>query len=405
MKNYKGFIDPKPKRNRMTTNLRRQVWAEINRSHFAHNISLVKRRLDSKTRLLLVLKADAYGHGASALARVGLEQGAHYFGVATLDEALELKEALVPKPGAINLAAPKILIMGYTPPSSAKEAIEENLELCLYELGWAMELDKIARGLRRRAKVHLKLDTGMNRLGYQLNAKSLSEIERILSLDNIEVVGLFTHFATADSMDLSHLDKQHREFLDFVKAIKGLGSFKDCAPILHSANSAAILSAPQSHGDMVRLGIMAYGLRPSLEMDMKGLDLRAVMSFKARVVCVKDIEVGGAVSYGRRFIAPKKTRIAVLPVGYADGYMRLLSNKACVLIRGQRARVVGAICMDHCMVDISEIPGVMVGDCALLFGEDNGAHLSVDEVASHLGSINYELVCAVSKRVYRVYVD
>lgn len=364
-----------------------QVWTEINLNHFSHNLSLIKQKLNPKTQILLTLKADAYGHGALELAKVALEHNISYFGVARFEEAISLRR---------KFKKVKILILGYTPEFYAKEAIKEDIELCVYDLAMAKTLSKMACRENKKALIHIKLDTGMNRIGYQYSQKNLEEIKIIQSLEFIKLQGIFTHFATADYKD-SYFEKQFKNFKNFLSLIK---IPKDT--LLHCANSAAILNAKKAHLGMVRLGIAAYGLKPSLQM--QNLALKAVMSFKARIVQIKELQKGESVGYGRAFIASKKIKIATLCVGYADGYMRALSNKAEVLIKGKRAKVVGNICMDHCMVDISEIENVKVGDSALLFGYDeNNNELSVDELAKHLSTINYELICAVSKRVKRVY--
>ncbi|RDU61268.1 alanine racemase [Helicobacter sp. MIT 14-3879] len=374
-------------------NLTREVWAEINLSYFAHNLSIIKQRLRHNVHLLVVLKADAYGHGALELGKVALQQGAYQFGVATFEEAMELREAF---------RKARILIFGYSSPSLAKEIIQHNIEVCVYNKNMAHSLSEAAKTLNKTALIHIKLDTGMHRIGYQYNQKSIQEIQAISMLPHIKIQGIFTHFATADCKDLSYLNTQYINYQQFFDSL----SIDKSSVLKHCANSAAIISAPQTHEDMVRLGIIGYGLKPSLEIDMQNLPLKAVMNLKTKIVHIKTLEKGQSISYGRTFSTTKRTKIATLPLGYADGYMRLLSNKAEVLIHGKRAKVVGNICMDQCMIDVSEIENVKVGDSVLLFGYDDlGNELSIDELAQHIGTINYELVCAVSKRVPRVYVE
>ncbi|RDU72396.1 alanine racemase [Helicobacter aurati] len=371
-------------------NLKRQVLAEINLNHFIHNLTLVKQRLNPQTQIMLVLKADAYGHGALQLAKVALEQGINYFAVATFEEAMRLRE---------QYQEARILILGYTLPSHALEAIKYHIEMCVYDIHTAKAFSKIASIHNMQALLHIKLDTGMGRLGYQLNEQNLQEIQEIFHLPHLRIQGIFTHFATADCADSDYLIKQYTDFQSFLALLPNLSNV-----LLHCANSASIFHARQTHMDIVRLGIIAYGLQPSFQMNMRDINLKAVMSFKANIVHIKEIDKYQSVSYGRTFVATKRTTIATLPVGYADGYMRLLSNKAEVLIHGKRAPIVGNICMDHCMVDISEIDNVKVGDCVLLFGYDEYHNeLNVDELAARINTINYELVCAVSKRVPRVY--
>ncbi|MDY5822888.1 MAG: alanine racemase [Helicobacter sp.] len=370
--------------------LKRYVYANIHTDHFLHNLKLIREYVPQRTHLMLVLKADAYGHGALKLGKLALTHGIYQLGVATFDEAMELRE---------HLTQAKILVLGYTPPSVVDEAIKHDIELCVYDIDMARELNKSAKRQNKQAKIHIKLDTGMNRIGYQCDSKSLNEIHEIAKLSNVFIRGIFTHFASADC-DLGYLNLQYERFCAFVSLLP-----KHEDTLLHCANSASIMNASKTHLDMVRLGIIAYGLKPSFAVDMQGLELKPVMSFRAHIVHIKEVDANECVSYGGTFITHKKTKIATLPVGYADGYMRLLSNKAEVLIRGKRARVIGNICMDQCMVDVSDIEEVKVGDCAVLFGYDDfGNILSVDELAAHIGTINYELICAVSKRVARVYV-
>ena len=370
-------------------NLRRHVWAEISKQNFIHNLLLIKRRLKTNVELLIVIKADAYGHGALELAQVAIENGISYFGVATFDEAMELRE---------RFREARILVLGYTLPNNAKEAVIHNIELCVYDKHVAEILNRIAKQHNMQANIHIKLDTGMNRIGYECNKKNLEEIKEILAFSNLDIKGIFTHFATADSNDLSYTEEQYNRFQDFISLLQ-----KKHIP-LHCANSAAIINAEYSHLDIVRLGIVMYGLKPRVDMDMKGLDLKAVMSLKANIIHIKDIEKHQSVGYGRTFIASENTRVATLPIGYADGYMRLLSNKAEVLIQGRRAKIIGNICMDQCMIDISQVDA-KIGDCVTLFGYDSiGNEIKVDELAAQINTIGYEMVCAVSKRVPRVYI-
>ena len=370
--------------------LKRYVYAHIHTDHFIHNLKLMRQYVPKQTRLMLVLKADAYGHGALTLGKIALENGIYQVGVATFDEAMELRSYL---PQA------KILILGYTPPSVVDEAIRHNIELCVYDIAMAKALDQSAKTQNKKALIHIKLDTGMNRIGYKCDEKSMNEIHEIAKLPHIKISGIFTHFASADN-DLEYLRMQYECFRSFVAKLP-----KTTNTLLHCANSASIMNANETHLDMVRLGIIAYGLKPDFNMNMQGINLKPVMSFKAHIVHIKEISPNERVSYGGTFVTSKKTKIATLPVGYADGYMRLLSNKAEVLVRGKRAKVIGNICMDQCMIDVSDIDDVQIGDCAVLFGYDDlGNMLSVDELAKHIGTISYELVCAVSKRVARVYI-
>ncbi len=372
--------------------IKRDVVAEINLNNFEHNLDLIRHNIPAKTLMLAVLKADAYGHGALKLAEVLLKKGVEYLGVATLDEALELRARF------LNA---RILILGYIPYSAIGQALDNDIALCVYQYEFAQALNKEASKRGKKAHIHIKLDTGMGRIGFECNTKNIQEILSIAALSFVQVDAIFTHFATADEEDKSYLHQQYKTYSNFIYELhqKGMSNF-----LKHCANSASIISHPYSCCDMVRAGIVLYGLKPSQNMDMKHFDFKSIMTLKTKIVHLKTLSQGQSVSYGRKYIADKKCIIATLPIGYADGYMRLLSHKAQVLIRQQRANIVGNICMDYCMVDVSHIHDVQLYDDVVLFGYDDfGNELSVDELATHIGTINYEIVCAISKRVLRVY--
>ena len=465
-------------------------FAEVNLANYAHNLGEIKRFLPQGTKIMAVIKANAYGCGIVEIAKKAFECGIYSLGVARIDEALIVRDAL---PEA------RILILGYTPKEFLSKAIAQNIELCVYhkDIAEAISREAVAQG--KVARIHIKLDTGMGRIGYLCGGNSfwdnhlrcfddkisldghqvlsrsfraktmqsttaipsvvdsahsaessekikskkpnksfcyfwllpkvesplplnpnlpseansqnlaqksvestaesaLNEIESIAKLPNINVAGVFTHFSSADEDDLSYTQMQCDRYSAFIEKLKsrGITGF-----IRHCSNSAGIFSYPKGIFDMVRVGIVSYGISPNIALPVT---LKPVLSLKARVVHIKTLPKGSAVSYGRTFITNAPTRIATVCVGYADGYSRLLSNKAEVLIRGKRAKVVGNVCMDQLCVDISATKCVAIGDEVVLFGVDEwGNEISPDELAQKIGTISYEILCAVSNRVPRIY--
>lgn len=374
-------------------NLIRPVWAEINLDNLAHNMREIRRLADKKAMITAVIKADGYGHGAKHITDTLLKNGADRFAVAVLDEALELRESGVEEP---------ILILGYTPPEKAKDIVKYDIHQAVYSYELAESISKEAVKQNKKAKVHIKIDTGMGRIGFKPNEDSVNMIKRISILPNLVMEGIFTHFAIADEKDKSYTMEQFKKFTWVCKRLEEEGVKIN---VRHCGNSATIIDLPEIHMDMVRAGIILYGLMPSQDVKLDKINLKPVMSLKARVTHVKEIEKDQSVSYGRKFIASKKSKIASLPLGYADGYTRMLSGKAEALIKGVRVPVVGRICMDQCMIDVTDIDGVKVGDEVVLFGEQNGSFISIDELAEKLGTINYEIVCMISKRIPRIYIS
>lgn len=366
--------------------LERSVWAQIDLTALEHNVRVVKGLLNPETKFCAVVKADAYGHGAIEVAKVAVRVGADYLAVAILSEALELRTAGFTVP---------ILVLGHTPDLQARQVVAHAVEQTIFTLEAARALSEAAVELGTIAKVHIKVDTGMSRVGVPPAAVA-DFAAAVAQMPGICIEGLFSHFATSDSADKSYALKQLDCFEQVIRELKCRGLD---IPLKHIANSAAILELPQTQFDMVRAGIILYGLWPSNEVK-KTIELRPVMAFKSVVILVKEVPAGVGVSYGCTYVTQRPSRIATLPVGYADGWTRLLAEKASILIRGQRARVIGRICMDQCMIDVTDIPDVQEGDEALLFG---GNELPADEIADHLGTINYEVVCMVGKRVPRVY--
>lgn len=368
--------------------MERPVWAEIDLKAIAHNVQTIKKLIKPQTKFCAVVKADAYGHGAIKAAEVAVKNGADYLAVALLQEASELRAAGFKEP---------ILILGYTPPDGAEEVVGSAISQTVFSFAAAKVLSDAAVKLKKKAKVHIKIDTGMGRIG--IKPSEAGEFAAALAkLPGLEIEGVFSHFATADSLDKSFAKEQFAAFQAALQSIEAKGVK---VPIRHIANSAATLEMPETHLDMVRPGIILYGLWPSDEVK-QNIKLIPAMRFKAEISYIKEMPAGQSVSYGRTYYTNKPSRIATLPVGYADGWTRLMAGKAHVLIRDTFAPLVGRVCMDQCMIDVTNIKEARVGDEVLLFG---GGKLSVEEVAAHMGTINYEVVCMVSKRVPRRYID
>ncbi len=369
----------------------RPTWLEIDLSAIANNTRRIKELVGARVRVLASLKADAYGHGALKVARTVLLNGASMLGVATLSEATPLREA--------GIGAP-ILVFGYVPRWQMREAVRLDVTVTLYSSEAAQALARAAEALGRRAKVHLKVDTGMGRLG--IRAEQVDEIvalaREISRLPGLELEGIFTHFAMADARDQGHSRLQLARFQAVLRALEEAGLRP---PIAHAANSAATLTLPEAHFEMVRPGIALYGLDPSLEVRLPE-GFRPALSFKTQVAQVKMVPAGECISYGCTYVTERPTRIAVLPVGYADGFRRAPRNWGSVLVHGQEAPLLGRVCMDQCMIDVTHLPQVRVGDEVVLIGRQGEASLTAEEVARRLGTINYEVVSEILARVPRV---
>ena len=369
----------------------RPTWVEIDLSAIGNNTRRLKSLVGSRVRLLATLKADAYGHGALKVARTVLHNGASMLGVATVSEAAPLRKA--------GISAP-ILVFGYVPPWQMREAVRLNLTVTLYTLESARALSRAALALGKTVKVHVKIDTGMGRLG--VRAEQIDEIltllQEIVALPGIELEGIYTHFAMADAQDLTHTRIQLARFQDVLSVVEAKHLRP---PLIHAANSAATLNLPEAHFDMVRPGIALYGMDPSTEVRLPE-GFRAALSFKTQVAQVKVVPAGECISYGCTYTTDRTTRVAVLPVGYADGFRRAPTNWGTVLIHGQEAPLLGRVCMDQCMVDVSHILQVRMGDEVVLIGRQGTATLSAEQVAQRLGTINYEVVAEILARVPRV---
>jgi alanine racemase len=369
----------------------RPTWLEIDLGAIASNTRLVRDLIGPGVLLLVSLKADAYGHGALRVARTVLHNGASWLGVATVSEAEPLRAAGIGVP---------ILVFGYTAPWQAREALRLDLRSTIYSLEVAQALSQAAGDLGRQARVHVKIDTGLARLG--LRAEGIDEIvnfvETLHTLPGLVVEGIFTHFATADSVDQTYARKQ---LARFDRVLHALAQANLRPPIVHAANSAAILTLPEARFDMVRPGVAIYGLSPSDEVRLPS-GFRPALSFKTQVAQVKWIPAGEGISYGATYITARPTRIAVLPVGYADGFRRGPMNWGEVLLRGQRAPLLGRVAMDQCMVDVTSIADAGIGDEVVLIGHQGGDELSASAVAERLGTSAYEVVAELLARVPRI---
>ena len=370
-----------------------RVWAEVDLDAIWENMVHMKENIAEKTKILAVIKTDGYGHGGVPIAKM-LEQLDFMFGyaAATYEEAHVLREAGVKKP---------ILILGYTFPYCYEELIREEIRPAVYRRDTVEELAAAAAKVGKKAKVHIKVDTGMGRIGITPDEEGLEFVRFLIEHPELEVEGIFTHFAKSDEADKTSANHQLELFQNFIDKIQTeLGI---TIPVKHCSNSAAILEMPQANMDMVRAGITTYGLYPSEEVSKDIVPLRAAMSLYSHIVYCKTIHAGQSVSYGGLFTAQKDTRVATIPVGYGDGYPRSLSGKGYVLIRGKKAPILGRVCMDQFMVDISEIPGVMEGDKVTLLGVDGTERITAEELGELSGRFNYEFVCDLGKRIPRVY--
>lgn len=371
----------------------KRTWAEINLSNLEHNYRTLRGMLPRGCRFLGVVKANAYGHGAIPVAKKLEELGAEYLAVACLDEAIELREAGVIRP---------ILILGPTPLEFADEVIRYGLTQAVQDLTDANALSEAAVRAGKTLKIHIKVDTGMSRLGFLCDEtnvdRSVEEIQKICILPNLEAEGIFTHFANADGDEAYSMTQLTR----FLNALDRLSARGVKFEIRHCAASAAVLNYPCAHLDMVRPGIALYGHYP--DPSCEGLDgpgLLPVMTLKTRIVAVRDLPAGTCISYGCTHVLQRDSRVAVLPIGYADGMERRLSNRTQMLLHGQRVPVLGRVCMDMCMVDVTDLTEVAVGDEVTVFGPE----LPLEEKADTVGTIQYEMLCGVSRRVPRVYFD
>ena len=370
-----------------------RVYAKIDLDAIKHNIALVKKKIPVGTKLMLIIKADAYGHGAVVIAKE-FEEMADYFGVAEMNEALELRHAGIKKP---------ILILGYTSPFLHEKALENDITLTVFQYKNIESLSRAAQRLGKEAKVHFAVDTGMSRIGFGVTEEDADLAAKAARLPAIRLEGIFSHFAMADAIDKTSAEKQRRLFERFLSM---LDEREVSAPIRHLDNSAGIRSFENGY-DMVREGIILSGLYPSEEVCSQVgnfYDFRPAMEMITHISHIKTLEAHHGIGYGHTYITDKPLRVATIPVGYADGYPRALSNRGSVLVHGKRCPILGRICMDQMMVDVTDVPEAASEDPVVLIGRDGETVISVEEVADAAYSFNYEFVCGIARRIPRVYI-
>jgi len=369
----------------------RPVWAEVDLDAIAMNMRNIKAVTKAK-EIFGIVKADAYGHGAVDVAPVLLENGATRLAVAVSTEGVELRKS--------GLTC-QINVLGVTPPTLFGDLLEYDLQPVVFDYNYAKQLSEFAEGKNKTAKIHLKVDTGMGRIGFLPTEESVLEAVKISKLPNIEIVGIFSHFSTSDEASKEYSKLQFEKYRWFISKLEENGLF---IPLKDIANSAAISDLPETHLDGVRPGMIIYGYYSSDEVKKDVIPIKPAMTLKANILHIKTLEAGQYIGYGRKFKTERKSIIGTLGVGYADGYTRMLSGKAKVIINGKFAPVVGNICMDQCMIDLTDIGDVKVGDEVILMGSQGGLKFDADDIAACLGTIVNEVVCMPGKRVPRVYI-
>jgi alanine racemase len=366
--------------------------AYVDLDAITYNLASMKANLTEETLITAVIKTDGYGHGAVPIAKT-IEGEAFIWGfaTATIEEALELRTSGIKKP---------ILILGYTFPETCEEIVEYDIRPAVFRMDMAQALSREAVRQNRTVHVHIKLDTGMSRIGMADNQESVRKLQEIQKLPGIELEGLFTHFAKSDEADKASARKQLQRYHSFAEECRKAGvTFS----VYHCSNSAGIIDLKEANLNMVRAGITLYGHYPSEEVEKSRVPLKPAMELKSHIVHIKEIAPGTEVSYGGTYTADSTRRIATVPVGYGDGYPRSLSNRGFVLIQGKRAPIRGRVCMDQFMVDVTDIPEARPGMEVTLFGEDHGKYLELEELCGLSGRFNYEFLCDLSKRVPRIY--
>lgn len=369
----------------------RPVWAEVDLDAIAYNTRNIKSLVKDK-ELIAIVKSDCYGHGAVNVVPTLLENGASRLAVAMITEGIELREN--------NIDAP-ILILGYTPLYLGEDLVSYDIEQTVYDLEYAKELSQIALSLNKKAKIHIAVDTGMGRIGFLPSKESLKDISYICSLEGIDVVGIFSHFSTADEKDKTYTKEQLYKFTKLMDDLKAAGIE---IPIKHLSNSGAIMDIPETYLNAVRPGIILYGYYPSNEVNKNNLKVKPALTLKAKIAQVKELDEGMYIGYGKTYNTTKKTIVATLPIGYGDGYLRALASSGKVIVNGKFARIIGRICMDQCMIDVTDIENVKAGDDVILLGEEGNLKFDADDIAEILGTINYEILCILKSRIPRVYI-
>lgn len=366
----------------------RSTFVEIDLDALKENLLKVRESVGQKTRILAVVKADAYGHGAFPVSKKALESGADMLGVAIVEEGIELRQK--------GISAP-ILVMGGVLEDQVECIIDYDLSLALFSLRIAKILSARASEKKKTVKVHVKIDTGMRRLGIHCD-EALDFIKKVCGLQGLTIEGVMTHLACADEIKSGFTETQLKRFDKILKEIDAMGLK---IPLVHAANSAAIINFPESYYSMVRPGIMLYGSCPGEKR--RDVELKPVMIWKTKVIDLSRVDRGEGIGYGQKYFTKRKSMVAILPVGYTDGYSRLLSNRGKVIIHGKRVPILGTVCMDMCMVDVTDIPDIRIGDEVVLMGGQGDERITAEEIADIMHTISYEVFCKVSKRVPRVY--
>lgn len=369
-----------------------RVTAEIDLDAVAYNIRNIRERVNKNSKIMGIVKADAYGHGAVEVSKVLLYNGADWLGVAMIDEAIQLRQN--------NIMVP-ILILGYTLETKIDDVVRYDIIQTVFSYDMAKLVSDAAVKQNKIAKIHIKVDTGMGRIGFMPDENIGDEVLKISKLPNIEINGIFTHFSTSDETDKSFTRLQIERFKYAIDEIEKRGIN---LPVKHCANSAAIMDLEDLGFNMVRAGVILYGMYPSLDVKKENLSLKPVMSIKTHISYVKNVGVGVPLSYGRTYYTDKESVIATVPVGYADGYIRRMQKGGRVIVNGHYAPIVGRVCMDQFMIDVTNIPDVKPGDDVILMGSDGNISITADEIAKVLDTINYEVVCMIGKRVPREYI-
>jgi alanine racemase len=368
-----------------------RTWAEVDLDAIEHNIKEIRKITNPDAQIMAVVKADAYGHGFLDVTRTLLDNGADRLAVATLREGEQLRSRGVKVP---------ILVLGALMEDDIEDFINFDITPNVFSYETALAISSVAERKEVSTKIHIKLDTGMSRIGFLTgdnNSTVVDEIVRISKLPYIEIEGIFSHFSTSDEYDDTYTRLQFSRFMNVVNLLEDKGVH---IPIKHICNSAGIMMYPEMHLDMVRPGVILYGMYPSDEVDKSKLDLKPAMTLKSRVTHVKVVEPGRGVSYGKEYITDKVTKIATVPIGYADGYLRRLAREGKMIVRGQLVPIIGRICMDQCMIDVTNVHNIERGDEVILFSDEG---ITVDDLAKWLDTINYEVTCVIGKRIPRIY--
>ncbi len=376
----------------------RRTWAEVDVDALKHNFFEIKKAARPGAQVMCVIKADAYGHGAVFLGKLYEELGADRFAVSNIEEAMQLRENGITRP---------VLILGFTPPGLAGELADNNISQAVFSEEYARELSDEAVKQNVNVRIHIKVDTGMSRIGFmyqdsQRDEDSVRQMENALNMPNLISEGIFTHFAVSDEAEEGR-EATLKQFGCFSEAVRRLKADGFGFEVVHCSNSGAIIDYPDAHYDCVRAGIILYGLSPSSKLSGR-LDLVPAMQIKSVVAMVKTVMPGTPVSYGGTYVTKQPAKIATVPIGYADGYTRSLGNRAYMTVKGHKAPVIGRVCMDQLMIDVTGIDDVRPGDEVVVIGDGRNNTMSFDEMAELTGTINYELVCLVGKRVPRVYI-